>query len=247
MTIKHSIAKTLNKLLSPFDLHLGRLSEYPFKSLSLEASLRRLKVKGIEPITIIDVGASDGRWTENVKVCYPDSHYYLIEANSIHQEALVEFVRKHTNCAFKIAAAADTVGEIYFDNSDPFTGLASHEITSEHRIQVPCTTIDAEVEANDLKGPYLLKLDTHGFEVPIFNGAKSTLLNTNIIIVETYNFDLTKESLKFWEICDFLEKKGFRPVDMMEPMFRPKDESLWQMDLVFIRSERAEFQVNTYD
>lgn len=103
------------------------------------------------------------------------------------------------------------------------------------------------MEANDLKGPYLLKLDTHGFEVPIFNGAKSTLLNTNIIIVETYNFDLTKESLKFWEICDFLEKKGFRPVDMMEPMFRPKDESLWQMDLVFIRSERAEFQVNTYD
>lgn len=79
------------------------------------------------------------------------------------------------------------------------------------------------------------------------NGANKTMKNTSVIIVEAYNFDPTEESLKFWEICDFLGSKGFRPVDMMEPMFRPKDEALWQMDLVFIRSDRKEFQNHNYD
>ena len=247
MTIKHSIAQALIRILGPFDLHLGRLSEYPFKSLSLDSVLKRLKAKGIDPATIIDVGASDGRWTENVKKHYPDSYYYLIEANSIHEPKLVEFVNRHKNCAFRIAAAADTVGEIYFDSNDPFTGIASHANNENHLELVPCTTIDEEVTTNDLEGPYLLKLDTHGFEVPIFNGAQNTMMNTSVIIVETYNFDLTGESLKFWEICEFLGQNGFRPVDLMEPMFRPKDDALWQMDLVFIRSDREEFQVNTYD
>ena len=247
MTIKHSIALTLNRLLAPFDLHLGRLSEYPFKSLSLESNLKRIKIKGIDPATIIDIGASDGRWTEKVMKHFPNSYYFLIEANSIHETNLAEFVKKHNNCAFKITAAADSVGEIYFDSSDPFTGIASHEGNNQHFIEVSCTTIDEEVAKNDLKGPYLLKLDTHGFEVPIFNGAKNTLQETSVVIVETYNFELTKGSLKFWEMCEFLETLGFRPVDIMEPMFRPKDQALWQMDLVFIRSDRDEFQINTYE
>ena len=73
------------------------------------------------------------------------------------------------------------------------------------------------------------------------------MLDTSVIIVETYNFDLTKDSLKFWEMCEYLGKQRFRPVDIMEPMFRPKDQSLWQMDLVFIRSDREEFQINSYE
>lgn len=247
VTIKHSVAHVLNKILRPFDLHLGRLSEYPFKSLSLESVLMRLKVKGIEPKTIIDVGASDGRWTKNVRVYYPSAHYFLIEANTVHQPALDEFVKKYKNCAYKIAAAADTVGEIFFDDSDPFTGQASHIINDRDLVRVPATTIDAEVEVNDLNGPFLIKLDTHGFEVPIFSGAEKTMLNSSVIIVETYNFNLTENSLRFWEICHFLGAKGFRPVDVMEPMFRPKDEALWQMDLVFIRSDREEFQINSYE
>ena len=73
------------------------------------------------------------------------------------------------------------------------------------------------------------------------------MLDTSVIIVETYNFDLTKDSLKFWEMCEYLEKRGFRPVDITEPMFRPKDQALWQMDLVFIRSDREEFRINSYE
>ena len=244
--IKKIIGKALNKILNLVDYQLVRLSKYPFKSLSIDSSLQRLKVKNIFPHTVIDIGASNGHWTKTVKPHYPDAYYYLIEANPVHEKSLFDFVSKNSNCAFTLAAAADTVGEIFFDDSDPMTGLAAHERDNHCFKRFPCTTVDEEVATNSLKGPFLLKLDTHGFEVPIFNGAIKTLEDTNVIIVETYNFNLTKDSLKFWEMCYFLEQKGFRPVDLMEPMFRPIDDAFWQIDLVFIRANRPEFQISTY-
>jgi hypothetical protein len=36
-------------------------------------------------------------------------------------------------------------------------------------------TIDGLVRRNNLGGPYVLKLDTHGFEVPILEGAHAVL------------------------------------------------------------------------
>jgi len=38
-------------------------------------------------------------------------------------------------------------------------------------------------------GPYLIKLDTHGVEIPILNGSAQTLKDTNVLVVEVYNFD----------------------------------------------------------
>jgi len=244
--IKKSIAKVLNSILGIVDYQLVRLSKYPFKSLSADASFQRLKAKKIIPKTIIDIGASDGRWSKMAKTHYPDAACFLIEANPVHNQSLVEFVENHECCAFKQAVAGDNVGEVYFDDSDPMTGVAVKSGDNQHLKRFPCTTVDEEVTSNALKGPFLLKLDTHGFEVPIFEGAKKSLVNTDVVIVETYNFDLTEDSLKFWEMCTYLEQKGFRPIDLMEPMFRPIDNAFWQIDFVFIRADRPEFQINDY-
>ncbi len=92
-----------------------------------------------------------------------------------------------------------------------------------------------------LSGPFLLKLDTHGFEVPIFEGAGATLANTVAIIVETYNFKIGAEGLLFHEMCAWLQPRGFRCIDVVDVMRRPGDDLLWQMDLVFVRSDWPEF------
>lgn len=245
--IKRTIGKTLNKVLQIFDLRLVRQSQYLSDSLSFDAVFERLKLKNIKFNTVIDIGASDGCWTRKIRKHFPDSFCYMIEANHFHEQSLIQFVENNKNCAYKLAAAADFVGEINFDDSDPWTGVASHQQDNKNTSRVISTTVDEEVVAEALKGPFLLKLDTHGFEIPIFNGACETLTKTNVIIVETYNYDVTNDSLRFWEMCDFLVQKGFRPIDLMEPMFRPKDKSFWQVDLVFIRAERPEFQSNSYD
>jgi len=107
-------------------------------------------------------------------------------------------------------------------------------------------TVDEEVSRLNLSSPYLLKLDTHGFELPILEGAKNTLASAALVVIETYNFKLTADSLKFYEMCAFMESKGFSCVDLVEPMHRPGDQAFWQIDLLFIPSDNVVFSSNSY-
>jgi hypothetical protein len=95
-------------------------------------------------------------------------------------------------------------------------------------------------------GPYLLKLDTHGYEVPILEGARETLTRTEAIIMECYNFRIAPECLMFGDMCQHMERLGFRCIDLVDPMHRLADDSLWQMDLVFVRGDRPEFSYLGY-
>ncbi len=218
--------------------------------LSLEAALVRLQSKN-PPIaieTVIDVGASDGRWARKVMKHYPSAHYLLIEANKVHQEGLERFKQEYANADYVLAVAGHQVGETYFDDSDPMGGSTFLRPVDRTLVKLPLTTIDSEVAARGLKPPYLIKLDTHGFEVPILEGAQQVLESTNLLIIETYNFRLQDQDkcLLFYELCRYLEEKHFHPIDMIDPMFRPKDQVLWQMDIFFAREDRPEFRSNTY-
>jgi hypothetical protein len=145
-----------------------------------------------------------------------------------------------------MAAAGDREGTIHFDAADPFGGVASEAPLAYSGIIVPMTTIDAEVARLNLQPPYLIKLDTRGFELPILVGATQTLKQTSVLVIEVYNFDIAPSTIRFPELCVRLEALGFRCADLFDVMHRPKDNTLWQMDLLFIRSDRAEFHSNAY-
>ena len=71
------------------------------------------------------------------------------------------------------------------------------------------TTIDHEIGASSLPGPYMIKLDTHGYEVPILLGAKETLRKANLVVIETYNFRLREGVLLFHEMVAYMRDLGF--------------------------------------
>lgn len=197
---------------------------------------------------VIDIGASDGRWTELAMRHFPSARYLLIEAQAgPHEEKLQALRARRSNVDYVIAAAGRRPGVLHFDASDPFGGLASDQPFEQNGIEVPAVTIDDVVAERDLPGPYLLKLDTHGFEVPIFAGAARTLEQTSLIVVEVYNFTLCEGALRFAAMCDYLEQRGFRPLDLFDVMHRPKDGVLWQFDLLLGRSDAAEFASNRYE
>lgn len=243
MSIHQLLAKVGNSIFRKFGYEVGHYAE----SMSLHAALSRVSSRPLDIQTVIDIGASDGRWSQVAMEFFPKASYLLIDANEIHTPKLEQFRNEHKQVDYIVAAAGDTRGELYFDNSNPFGGLASHSPLAGQYITVPTTTIDTLVHEKQLSPPFLLKLDTHGFEVPIFEGAKATLPKTNLIVVEVYNFQLTSESLQFNQMCDFLKSKGFRPIDICSPLHRPKDKALWQFDLLFVRADRPEFQNNVYE
>jgi FkbM family methyltransferase len=129
------------------------------RAFTMEGGLMRTRDRGIQVGSVIDVGASDGRWTRLCMKHFPNAAYLLVEAQPIHEPALRTLASRRPTVEYIIAAAGDRFGEIYFDGSEPFGGLASEEPFMRNNLRVPVTTLDYEVERRGLPPPYLIKLD----------------------------------------------------------------------------------------
>lgn len=232
-------------LLAPLGVKLVRL-DGPAERSTMDGAMRALAARKHEFKTVIDIGASTGIWSERLMRHFPDRQYLLIEAMASHEPALRDWCARHPNAQYVLAAAGERPGKVFFETSDdPFGGAAS-ATPGAGRIEVPVTTLDAELAARKLPGPYLLKFDTHGFELPILKGAVETLRKTDVIVMECYNFRISPECLTFPEMCAWLGERGFRCIDLVEPLHRPHDGAFWQMDLVFARADRPEFAYQRY-
>jgi len=244
------IKKALNFMLSILGYTLvrtGKKKERLSEEFSQEGALFRISRNGMEINGVIDVGASDGQWSKMCLKYFPIAKYLLIEANPLHEDSLKDFCGRRSNFTYCLAAAGDDDGEIYFDDSSLFGGTASHTPLEGSSVKVKSKTIDTLVKESNLEPPFIIKLDTHGFEVPIINGAHETLNNTGLVIIESYNFRITKESMKFYELCAYMEKKGFSVIDIADPVHRKKDSAFWQMDLFFIKKNSKIFECNSYN
>ena len=235
--------KIINKLIKPFNIKICRIKE---QRSTMNESLRWLSENGFKICTVLDVGASDGRWSADCMIFFTDANYVLFEPQPVHAEALESFARSCKNSVVIIdKAVGGSEGHTFFNVKNPFGGSLTNK-EDGFSIQVPVTTIDSAVAQLNFPGPYLLKLDTHGFEKMIIDGASSTLKFCEIIIVEVYNYKLNKDTLLFWEMCTYLDVLGFRPVDLIDVLHRKYDNSLWQMDIVFVKKDWTGFLHNQY-
>jgi hypothetical protein len=159
---------------------------------------------------------------------------------------LKEFSARHSKAHIVLKAAGSKSGVVLFDADDPFSGQAVDRGDHLGLIEVPLTTIDAEIARLNLAGPYLMKLDVHGYELPILEGATHALSNCALAIIECYNFKIAENSLLFHDMCCHMEQLGFRVIDFSGPLWRKRDEALWQMDLFFIPASHREFVSSSY-
>ncbi|MBL9150046.1 MAG: FkbM family methyltransferase [Phycisphaerae bacterium] len=217
-----------------------------FRAMSTDRALWRIGRRGLDVGTVIDVGASNGMWSAVCERHLPKANYLLVEAQQCHEEALRQYCAARHNAAFVLAAAGPTDGTLWFDEGDPFSGLASTTQRPGMRRQLPAISIDSEIARRGLGGPYLLKLDVHGFEVPILEGAVETLRRASLVVIECYVFRLLDNSLLFDEMVRYMRERGFGVIDASEPLWRDRDASLWQFDLFFVPLSRREFASNTW-
>lgn len=196
--------------------------------------------------TVIDVGAAVGSWSTSFAEAISGKEHLLIEANAVHEPALLACCQVRQKWDYVLKACGRKPGHVFFDGSDPFGGVASDVATETASQFVEVTSIDHEVGQRGLKGPFLIKLDTHGYEIPILEGASDTLRSTELLIIEVYNFELHAGCLCFWEMCQWMHERGFAPIDLFDVLYRRKDGALWQFDLVFARSTADAFTSNSY-
>ena len=241
--MKRKILGLLNSLLQLFGIAIYK------SGFDMSSSIRRIRDKHhIDINTIVDIGASDGKWSKLAMNIFPNAKIIAIEP-LIERELKLEKLKKvKNNFDFAICALGQNDNQkatiMVTDDLDGSTISGINNFGNEREINL--RTLDSLILQKKLKGPFLLKFDTHGYELPILQGAKETLRNTEIIIMEVYNYKITGESLLFNEMVDHLSNLGFRSYDLADPLLRPLDDSLWQMDLYFMRKNNEIFNNNSY-
>jgi FkbM family methyltransferase len=213
---------------------------------TLAGFLARLPRYGIEFATVIDVGASNGMWTRDVRAHFPERDYFLIEAQTAHEPALAAYAAATPRVRYAICAAADKPGPVHFHAGDLFGGLAAHTPFAQHDSVVPARTLDEIARTHALQPPFFLKLDTHGFEEQILAGGAAVLKQTSLAVIEAYNHRMGCDNLLFPELCSYLADRGFRCLDFFDPLYRPHDGSFWQADFAFARADWPGFKHPAY-
>lgn len=215
---------------------------------SLTMSLTSFVKRGGRVETVIDVGASDSRWSREVLRTLPKARYHMVEALPFHRPGLEKLTAENPNVSFVLAAAGPRVGNGFLAcTGDPLGGAACETNPSGDYLSVPMVSIDHEVARLGLKPPYFLKLDTHGFELEILEGAKETLAQASLVQIEVYNFDVRVGAPRFPDLCRHMETIGFRCSGAFDVLNRPLDGAFWQLDLLFEPLSSPMFKSNAWD
>lgn len=241
--IVSSIAKSINQILKPFGARIVSVKADSFDMLS---AINRIHAHDIRIDNIIDIGASNGTWSIKAMQYFRSANFVAIEPLEERKESLSNLARKFSNFSYELCAAGDNDHDkAVLHVADDLDGSTVNGRGGKLR-QVPVKMIDTIVSERKLTGTFMLKFDTHGYELPILKGATQTLNHTSVIIMEAYNFNISDNALRFPDMCTHMESLGFRCYDFADPMLRIYDKSLWQMDLFFCRSNDRIFEYLQY-
>ncbi|MEO6079197.1 MAG: FkbM family methyltransferase [Steroidobacteraceae bacterium] len=229
--MKRELLKFANSALRPFGIQIYKHG-FDMDSVLAWTAQRAQRVR-----TVIDIGASTGRWSRAALPLFPDARFIGIDPLIEREPALKRLKGAEDRFDYVLGVAGENDGEsVELTVSADLDGstVSGHGGTPR---KVRSYSLDGIVQAKRCQGSFLVKFDTHGFEVPILKGAVATLRDTDFIIMECYMHRHTPGTLLFHEMCAHLETLDFRCYHLADPMLRSLDGACWQMDLFFARKD----------
>lgn len=209
--------------------------------------LMTMRGLGFHPAVVIDVGAQTG--TEALWRAFPFAKHLLIEPVAENKAALLQIATQLKDAEVLIAAADATSGEAFLHVS-PNTRYATVSGSAEPKgnrqdvRRISRIAVDDLCQRRSLSGPFLIKIDVDGKELDVLRGCGDTLEGTECAIVETVFFGDGANS--FHRVVEFMQDRGFVVYDIVEPVYRPLDLALWQVDTVFVKRDGPFRQVHRF-
>lgn len=224
----------------------GALLSWPKFSLTSYLMVSRLKQQGIEPKTVIDIGANVGQFCVAAAKLFPGVWVHSFEPLP---KCLVK-LRRNTVKLSNVVVHPVALGEkkcellIYvndFSHSSSFLPLSRRHRTAfpkareREKLKVKVSTLDQICEHIQLMSPVMVKLDVQGYESYVIRGGSQTLRLVEYVIVETSFTPMYEGETLFFDLIKLMDEYGFlflRPVGWLSD---PMNGEILQMDALFSR------------
>lgn len=220
------IAEELKKILT---------SNFIRDRQSKSGGLLNLKKTGFNPSIVYDVGAQVG--TTELYNTFPDAHHVLIEPVIECIPALKAIAKEIKSATIYNCAVSNINGIVPLSVSET-KQYASIGISESQEVrQIESRTINSISDDINIKGNTLLKIDVDGFEIEVLKGSKNLLLaEETVVLIEA---SMADNNPRFGRIVEYLAHFGFDIYDIVDPLYRPHDWHLWQVDVIFIKTTSA--------
>lgn len=194
---------------------------------------------GVE--TLIDVGVAQG--TPELYAAFSNKKMLLIDPQPVPQTNLEEYKAKGYDMDTKQICLGSNkeTGRLNLQGRGS-TLLKRTELTSRgdsKQVEVEVDTLDNVIEQNSYTGPFALKIDTEGYEIEVLKGAKNTLSQSSLVMIEASIKKRFLNSYKFSELVNFMAQQDFELFDFLnyEPMRSPR-----YLDCLFLPSDSDLFE-----
>jgi FkbM family methyltransferase len=243
--LRHFIRKSLG--LVGLEIQRRAASRLPSYNDRLRSSvlgvLQQVKKQGFSPATVIDVGAAYGSFATQCHDVFPDPKYVLVEPLVEYQPFLETVIQTQIpNAEYISAAAAAESGEVTINVHPDLVGSSLYLEKEDFNVNgvpriVPRITLDHVVRHAKLEPPFLLKIDTQGAELNVLAGYEKNLKQTEFVILEVSFFKFFERGDQLHDVIAFMKSRGFVAYDMCDFQYRPLDDALSQVDMVFVKEE----------
>jgi FkbM family methyltransferase len=213
-----------------------------------DAALRRLKAMGVTPGQIVDVGASDGKWTRECMTIFPDARYFLVDPlpeNAAPLKALQAAQPRVKFWSGGLGAQPGTLSmKVHGDQSSFLNSEYASGPGQERAVEV--RTLDSFLGSDLLDPPAMIKADVQGYELEVLKGAGKCLNTTQLLLLEVSFRRIYAGCPLAHEVISHVASAGFRAYDICSYVQRPRDGELVQADMIFVKDGSPVFSHEGY-
>lgn len=200
-----------------------------------------VKNRGFQPRTVFDIGVGYG--TPWLYEAFPGAHFVLIEPQ-VQFEPVLKGICQRLDAEYHLVGVGETEQNLPLYRLPGSPTGSSFLPPSKHAEKIwgafersgDTMSIVRLDRYRDQAGPFLVKIDTEGFELEVLRGAGDVLAKTDLLLMEVAVIERQKGEADLIEIGTVLKENGFRLMDIPVLTQQSVSGPLLYMDVAFART-----------
>jgi FkbM family methyltransferase len=197
---------------------------------------------GVNPSSILDIGAHSGQFYSWAKAVWYNSFIFMIEANPLHENALINITNNNRD-EYLIAALGDEEREVtFYTRSDKPHTEGNSYYKEKNYWDIPQLVQENIVRLQRLDDLFeaettfqLIKIDTQGSELDILRGGENLVSKASAITLEVAYTEYNVGAPTSYEVVDYMDSIGFE--EKMSIGEHYDGDEVVQKDLLFLNKE----------